>query len=190
MDGDADSDGRAAAIARAVFLDRDGVINRVVMRLGRPESPRTMSEFAFEPGVAAAVERLKAAGLRLFVVSNQPDLARGKLAPETVAAMTGAIMRALPIDAVRVCPHDDRDDCGCRKPRPGMLVELAREYGVVLGDSFMIGDSWKDMAAGRAAGCATIMLERDYNRGAAADYRRPTLADAAALIVSIMDGGR
>ena len=170
--------------ARTAIFDRDGVINRIVMRDGAPASPRNMEEFILEPEASAALARLKAAGFRMFVASNQPDLARSKTAPETIDAMTAAILAALPIEAVRVCPHDDGDGCECRKPRPGMLLSLARDFGFDLSGAFMIGDTWKDVNAGRAAGCATILLARDYNRGVDADFKTATLSEAVDLILA------
>jgi D-glycero-D-manno-heptose 1,7-bisphosphate phosphatase len=176
--------------ARTAIFDRDGIINRIVMRDGAPASPRNMEEFIIEPEASAALARLKTAGFRMFVASNQPDLARSKVAPETIDAMTAAILAALPIEAVRICPHDDGDGCACRKPRPGMLLGLARDFGFDLSGAFMIGDTWKDVHAGRAAGCATILLARDYNRGVAADFKTATLSEAVDLILAVGDARR
>jgi D-glycero-D-manno-heptose 1,7-bisphosphate phosphatase len=176
--------------ARTAIFDRDGVINRIVMRDGAPASPRNLEEFIIEPEAPAALGRLKAAGFRMFVASNQPDLARLKVAPETIDAMTAAILAALPIEAVRICPHDDGDGCDCRKPRPGMLLGLARDFDFDLSGAFMVGDAWKDVHAGQAAGCATILLERDYNRGVIADFKAATLSEAVDLILAVGDARR
>ena len=126
----------------------------------------------------------------MFVASNQPDLARLKVAPETIDAMTAAILAALPIEAVRICPHDDGDGCDCRKPRPGMLLGLARDFDFDLSGAFMIGDAWKDVHAGRAAGCKTILVARDYNRGVTADFKAATLSEAIDLILAVGDAPR
>ncbi len=176
--------------ARTAIFDRDGVINRIVMRDGAPASPRNMEEFIIDPEAPAALGRLKAAGFRIYVASNQPDLARSNVAPEIIDAMTAAILAALPIEAVRICPHDDGDGCDCRKPRPGMLLGLARDFGFDLHGAFMIGDTWKDVHAGRAAGCATILLERDYNRGVVADFKAAALSAAIDLILADEDSRR
>jgi D-glycero-D-manno-heptose 1,7-bisphosphate phosphatase len=172
---------------RAVFLDRDGVINSVVMRSGKPGSPRLLSEFQIEPGVRAPLERLRDAGFRLFVVTNQPDIARGFLNPQTLERMNQQVITELPIEAVVVCPHDDRDECGCRKPRPGLLDRLAANEQFELGRSFMVGDTWRDVRAARAAGCIAIILDRNYNREDNADYRVGNLAEAAQLIIEHMN---
>lgn len=168
---------------RTVFLDRDGVINKVVFRNGRPTAPRQPAEFEIDEGVEESLRRLHAAGFKLFVVTNQPDVARGLISAESLRVMTDKIMATLPLDAVRVCPHDDRDGCECRKPKPGMLVELAREHGLMLGESYLIGDSWKDTLAAGAAGCRSIILDRPYNREDAADCRVADLRKAVEIIL-------
>jgi D-sedoheptulose 7-phosphate isomerase len=175
-------------MSSGVFLDRDGVINRVVMRNGRPASPRTIEEFEFESGIKNAVSMLKEGGLPVIVVTNQPDIARGMMARSTLEDMTERIYTSLGIDAIRICPHDDADRCNCRKPKPGMLLEAAAICNVDCSRSFMIGDGWKDMEAGRAAGCVNILLDRPYNRKAACDHRVHGIEEAVQLIFDIYRG--
>ena len=105
--------------ARAVFLDRDGVLNRVVVRNGRPYPPASVDELEIMPGVAEALRDLKAAGFHLIVATNQPDVARGLVPPAVVEAIHERLRRTLPLDAIQVCYHTDADACLCRKPRPG-----------------------------------------------------------------------
>jgi D-glycero-D-manno-heptose 1,7-bisphosphate phosphatase len=174
-------------MARAVFLDRDGVINSVIMRDGKPGSPRSLSEFQIDPGARTPLQRLRNAGFRLFVITNQPDIARGLLSPQTLERMHQQVITQLPIEAVAVCPHDDRDACRCRKPRPGMLERLAASEHLDLVGSFVIGDSWRDVGAARAAGCTAIILARNYNRGDDADYRVGNLAEATQLILAAVE---
>jgi D-glycero-D-manno-heptose 1,7-bisphosphate phosphatase len=159
------------------------VINEPVLRNGRPSAPRRITEFEIGVGVCESLRRLRAAGFLLFVVSNQPDVARGLLPPESLLAMTEKIMTTLAPDAVKVCPHDDRDRCGCRKPGTKMLLDLACEYDVALIESYIIGDSWKDTLAGNAAGCRSIILDRLYNREASADFRVADLNEAVDVIL-------
>lgn len=147
---------------RAVFLDRDGVLNRALVRDGRPYPPRDVAEAELLPGALLACQALKAAGATLVMVTNQPDLGRGTTTPATVAAINSWLQEALSLDDVRVCPHEDADGCGCRKPLPGMLVDAAAELAVDLAGSVMVGDRWRDVDAGRAAGCATVFVNRDY----------------------------
>lgn len=173
--------------ARAVFLDRDGVINRAFVRDGKPHPPATEEELEILPGVAGALERLRDAGFRLIVVTNQPDLARGLQRRDVVDRMHARLRAQLPLDDIRTCPHDDRDGCECRKPRPGMLIEAAADAGIALDASFMVGDRWRDVEAGRRAGCRTIFVDRDYAErppeGADATVR--SLSEAADWILSV-----
>jgi len=174
------------AACPGVFLDRDGVINQVVFRQGQPASPRSMAEFEWTPGLPEAIQRLEQAALPIFVVTNQPDIARQRMDAEALAQMTAAIYQTLPIQDLRVCPHDNGDRCLCRKPHPGMLIELATQWNIDLGRSFMVGDSWKDMQAGKQAGCQTILIQRDYNQGTDADFAVPDLLSAADLILELI----
>jgi D-glycero-D-manno-heptose 1,7-bisphosphate phosphatase len=152
---------------RAVFLDRDGVLTRAIVRNGKPFAPSAEADLAVLPGVHDALTRLRGAGFYLVVVTNQPDVARGVLAPDVLERMHARLTRELPIDEVRVCMHDDRDDCACRKPRAGLLESAARDLGLSLSESFMVGDRWRDIEAGHRAGCTTIFIDHGY------DERRP-----------------
>lgn len=147
---------------RAVFLDRDGVINRAIVREGRPYPPARVDDLEVLPGVPAALRRLRDAGFRLVVVTNQPDVARGIQQRSVIDAMHARLSAALPLDEFRVCDHDDADGCGCRKPNAGLLEAAARDGGLCLSDSFMVGDRWRDVEAGRRAGCRTIFIDRGY----------------------------
>lgn len=151
-----------SGLRRAVFLDRDGVINRAAVRDGKPYPPATVAGVDVLPGVAPALARLKAAGYLLIVVTNQPDVARGTQSRETVEAIHARLASLLPIDEFRACYHDDKDACSCRKPKPGLILEAARDCGVDLGASTMVGDRWRDIEAGRRAGCATVFVDQGY----------------------------
>ncbi|MBI3610071.1 MAG: HAD family hydrolase [Nitrospirae bacterium] len=157
---------------RAVFLDRDGVINRAVVRDGKPYPPARVEELDVLPGVAVALERLKAAGYLLIVVTNQPDVARGTQSRTVVEAIHTRLASLLPIDEFRVCYHDDGDACVCRKPKPGLILDSARAHGVDLHASVMVGDRWRDVEAGEQAGCATVFLDHGYAE------RKPRKPDA------------
>jgi D-glycero-D-manno-heptose 1,7-bisphosphate phosphatase len=150
-------------LARAVFLDRDGVINLTVFRKGMHRAPQDMSEFAYIEGVQSTLAALKARGYLLLVCTNQPDVARGWQDRDQVLAFHEKIERELPVSRVYACFHDDDHDCLCRKPKPGMLVQGSEDFGVDLKQSWMIGDRWKDIEAGRAAGCRTIYLRHDHD---------------------------
>ena len=148
---------------RAVFLDRDGVVVRAIVSEGLPRSASNLEELEILPEAGEACSGLKEAGFALVVVTNQPEIARGTLDPETVARQNDVLREALPLDEVVVCPHDDADGCDCRKPKPGMLIDAAARLGVDLASSFMVGDRWKDIEAGRRAGCRVVFVDRGYD---------------------------
>lgn len=172
---------------RAVFLDRDGVINRSTVRDGKPYPPATVAEFEFLPGVDEAVSRLRQAGFVVIVVTNQPDVANGITPRATVDAMNSLVTEKLGVDQVKVCFHTDRDNCECRKPKPGMLLEAAREWNIDLERSFMVGDRWRDIDAGRAARCKTILVGEGYSadKKAAPDLFAASLLAASQIILSL-----
>ncbi len=172
-------------VKRAVFLDRDGVINRAVVRGGRPYPPDSLADLEILPGVPEALERLRAAGFVNVVVTNQPDVATGRQRRETVEAIHGYLVSVLAVDAVKVCYHIDADGCACRKPRPGMLLEAAQELGIDLAASFMVGDRWRDVGAGQAAGCQCYFIDCGYgeNRPAPPYVAVKSLVEAAGLIL-------
>jgi D-glycero-D-manno-heptose 1,7-bisphosphate phosphatase len=147
---------------RAVFLDRDGVINQAIVRDGKPYPPQSVGQLTIMPGAAAALQSLKQAGFLLIVVTNQPDIARGKQTLAAVEAIHQLLRQTLPLDDFFLCPHDDADRCECRKPRPGLLVQGADKHHIDLSRSFMVGDRWRDIEAGAAAGCATVWIDFGY----------------------------
>jgi D-glycero-D-manno-heptose 1,7-bisphosphate phosphatase len=151
-----------SAGVRAVFLDRDGVLNHTVVREGKPYPPSSASEMRIVETAAADLGRLKAAGYLLVVVTNQPDVGRGTQTREAVDAIHERLGRALPLDDFLVCPHDDKDGCDCRKPLPGLLLQAAQRHGIDLAASFLIGDRWRDIDAGHAAGCRSALLDFGY----------------------------
>jgi len=143
---------------RCVFLDRDGVINASVERDGRLVAPTSLADFHIFPDVNAAIRRLRHGGFLVIVVTNQPDVATGLVKQETVEAMHSILRDCLAVDDIRVCYHVDRDECTCRKPKPGMLLDAARCHDIDLANSYLVGDRWRDILAGDAAGCFTILV--------------------------------
>jgi D-glycero-D-manno-heptose 1,7-bisphosphate phosphatase len=174
-------------LRRAIFLDRDGVINRTLEQEGKPVPPAGLHDLEILPGVPEALARLKAAGYALVVVTNQPDIARGRTTRATVDAIHAHLRATLPLDEIRVCPHDDVDRCGCRKPQPGLLLEPPGYDAAV---SFIVGDRWVDIEAGKHAGCrATILVDYRYAEGVRSepDVRVGSLAEAADWILHLKD---
>jgi D-glycero-D-manno-heptose 1,7-bisphosphate phosphatase len=175
------------ALTAAVFLDRDGVLNEAIVRDGKPYPPASAAEVRIVPGAAEALARLKALGLPLIVVTNQPDVARGTQTAEAVEAIHNRLREALPIDDFLTCFHDDGDACGCRKPKPGLILDGAARHAADPARSFLIGDRWRDIDAGKAAGCRTVWIDHGYReRGpsAAPDARVTSLSEAVAWILT------
>jgi len=168
----------------AVFLDRDGVLNRPVLRHGRPHPPESVKDLAVYPDVVPSLRRLKIAEYALVVVTNQPDVARGLQRAEVVHQINRELCTRVEVTAVYVCFHDDADGCRCRKPAPGLLFDAAHELGLDLSRSFMIGDRWRDVEAGRRAGCRTVYIDRSYSERSPqnADLVTTSLADAVSWI--------
>jgi D-glycero-D-manno-heptose 1,7-bisphosphate phosphatase len=156
-------------LRRAVFLDRDGVLNRPVVRNGLPRPPFRVEEFELYEDVADGCARLKAANFLLVVITNQPDVGRAQLAREAVQAIHLRMQSTLPfLDRIEVCYHAGErygQRCDCRKPRPGMLLRAAAELKIDLGASYVIGDRWRDIDCARAAGCRAIFIQRGYQEG-------------------------
>ena len=167
---------------RAVFLDRDGVINEATVREGHPYPPANLVQFKLLPGVLETIESLRGAGFKIIIVTNQPDVATGVQSREVVESMHHKL-RALGLcDDIKVCYHTGADACGCRKPKPGMLIEAAREWQINLSSSFMVGDRWRDVTAGKAAGCFTYFIDYKYQE------QRPDCPDA--VVESLEEAGR
>jgi len=170
---------------RAVFLDRDGVINRAYVRDGRSYPPESLDEVEILPMVELALNNLKDAGYLLIVVTNQPDVATGKTSKLVVDQINRHLINCLPIDEFRTCYHVDSDGCECRKPLPGSLLHAALEHKIDLNKSFMIGDRWRDIEAGSAAGCKTFFINYGYQEKQPdfPDFIVNSLAEAADIIV-------
>ena len=173
---------------RIVFLDRDGVINRAIERDGKPYPSRTLADFEILPDVPEACAKLKAAGFLLVVATNQPDVGRGTLELSAVEKIHAWMMTQLPLDRVEVCYHPGNglSNCDCRKPKPGMLVRAAKDLHADLTKCWMVGDRWRDVDAGYAAGCTTIFINRGYVEELKhqPDFIAKNLLEAAGIILS------
>ncbi|MBS3905144.1 MAG: HAD family hydrolase [Simkania sp.] len=144
---------------KAFFLDRDGVINRAIVNNGKSYPPLTLEQFEILPGVPEALNLLHKAGFLLIVVTNQPDVARGHQKKEVVEAMHAMLLREFPLHAIEVC-YDENSPC--YKPMPGMLLHSAQKHNIDLSASYMVGDRWRDISAGKTAGCYTVFIDHYY----------------------------
>lgn len=179
------SEGDTPAERRAVFLDRDGVLIRAVVRDGRPYPPATLDDMEILPGVADTLLKLREAGYLNIVVTNQPDVFRGIQPRAVMDAMHDRLRDTLALDDIRACLCEEGPDCPCYKPAPGMLVDAARDWGVDLGKSAIVGDRWRDVGAGQAVGCETFFVDCGYQEKQPdrPDHIVADLSEAGAIIL-------
>ena len=182
--------GIGGQVRRGVFLDRDGVINRAIVRNGLPYPPRHLNDVEILPGVPEAVDRIRQAGFVVIVVTNQPDVARGTTTREMVDAINGAIRGRVLVDELMTCFHDDSENCDCRKPRPGQFFRARDHYGLDLASSFMVGDRWRDIKAAANAGCRSVFIDHGYAEpflSSEPNFTCRSLVEAAVWIIDPAD---
>lgn len=172
---------------RAIFLDRDGVINRSIVKQGKPYPPADLASLEILPGVKKALNDLADAGYLLIVVTNQPDVAKGITSKDTVQAIHEHLSCHLPIHAIYTCYHQDKDGCQCRKPMPGAILAATEKYNIRLQDSYMIGDRWRDVETGNRAGCKSIFIDYQYDekQPTTMDFRVRNLKEAVKIILNL-----
>ena len=177
-------------LRRAVFLDRDGVINDTVDRgenffvkgkQVRWTAPWRHDEFHLKNGVATALKELGRSSFLKILVTNQPDVIYENMSQLEYDKIM-ADVKKLPLDDIFVCAHGRDDGCECKKPKPGMLLEAAKKWGIDLQNSFIVGDSESDVKAGQAAGCKTILIDDSQNKDIAADIHVTNLSEAVEYI--------
>mgnify|MGYP006418440159 CR=1 FL=1 len=147
-----------------LFLDRDGIINEVIIRNNKVSSPRTFEEFKIRDEFKLFYDQIKSLNLNIFVVSNQPDIARSLMDKKVLEKIDKKLFKHFNFTEICYCTHDDKDHCPCRKPKPGLVLNLLHKYNLNKGDSFLIGDSHKDIFAGNNAGIKTVLLKTSYNK--------------------------
>ena len=172
---------------RAVFLDRDGVINRSIVRDGKPYAPTSWFEIEILPDVLDALVKLRRAGYLNVVITNQPDISTGLQTQSSVDLIHKNLKAELALDAFFICPHVNADRCECRKPMPGLLMQAAKQFDIDISQSYLVGDRWRDIEAGQKAGCAASFFV-DYGYHEPRPYEPYTavanLSAAAKLILS------
>ncbi|HLZ30431.1 MAG TPA: HAD-IIIA family hydrolase [Chloroflexota bacterium] len=171
-------------MTRGVFLDRDGVLVKEIVRGGRAYAPTRLEDFRLVPEAPAQVNRLRAAGLVCIVFTNQPEVSSGALSRDLLDTMHAQLRESVAVEDILVCPHGAADGCDCRKPLPGMLHTGAAKWSLNLTESFVVGDRWRDIDAGRAAGCFTLLLQRSYSASDNADVTCQHLTEAVDLILA------
>ncbi|OGZ42320.1 MAG: hypothetical protein A3C80_00605 [Candidatus Ryanbacteria bacterium RIFCSPHIGHO2_02_FULL_45_43] len=176
---------------KAVFLDRDGILNKLVMHEGKPRSPWTFSDFEILPDVREAVSTLKAHDFLCIVVTNQPDIHPGWLSLDELEKMHLHLLKELPLDHIYFCPHPGDSDCECSKPKPGMAHEAAKKFCIDFPRSFVVGDRWRDIDLGKNIGSRTILIPTEAThfdgRELAPDYMGTNLLHAVKTILTLED---
>ena len=172
---------------RAIFLDRDGVLNKTVIKEKKITSPLNLDELKIVPEAKETLETFKKYGYLLIMVTNQPDIAKNKNTKKNVEEINNFLKNLLNIDDIFVCYHDDKDFCNCRKPKSGMLIEASKKHNIDLSKSFIIGDRWKDVEAGKNVGCKTIFIDFKYKEKLKSmpNYTITNIADAKNIIKEI-----
>ena len=173
---------------KSVFLDRDGVINKVYIKDGLPRSPNSSNELKILPGVRESIIKLKKLNFICLMVTNQPNVSRKKIDKNSVIQMNNFLKNEIALDDIFVCYHDDSDNCNCRKPKPGLLLQAGKKWDVDFKKSFMIGDRWKDIQAGEKMGCKTIFLDYKYSekKPKKPDFVSDSLLNAAHIIEKLI----
>ena len=169
---------------RAIFLDRDGVINSSIVIAGKPYAPSNFDQLRILPGVDLALNLFRENDYLSIVVTNQPDVARGKATLDSVEEINQFLFKNLPLDEFYSCYHDDGDGCECRKPKAGLILLASKNHNISLRESYMVGDRWRDIEAGINAGCKTIFIDYDYDekRPIKPTYTVSSLLEAAHII--------
>lgn len=148
---------------KAIFLDRDGVINAAFVREGKPYPPSNLEELIILDGVRDSLHLSKKMGFLNIIITNQPDVGTGKQLQEDLDQIHEHIKKILTIDDIFVCIHVDFDQCSCRKPLPGMLVAAQEKWQIDFEKSFLVGDRWRDIGAAQAVGCKGFFIDYGYN---------------------------
>lgn len=172
---------------KAVFIERDAMLNEVKAGPKQPVSPLTLEEFRPVRAAEPLLRRLKLEGFILIATTNQPGLSRGSLSRRELDRMHELLRRTFPLDDILVCPHDEADHCPCRKPQPGLLTEAAFKWHLNLDGSFVISDRWQDAEAARASGCTSLLLQSPWNGKVHHDYVLRDLDQIVEKILRLKD---
>lgn len=174
----------ASPLRPCLFLDRDGVVNESVVREGKPFPPATPQEVKYLEGIHELCRDARSAGWLVIIATNQPDVGRGTMSQSTVEAIHARMRGDLELDDIEVCYDPGQGKPSqFRKPAPGMLLLAAEKHHIDLPASLMIGDRWRDVACGKAAGCRTIFIDYAYDEAMneSPDFTVRSLAEAAAV---------
>lgn len=175
---------------QGVFIERDGILNQVRVERQNQVSPLTLEEFRVNTETAPWLKKLRDAGLVVIATTNQPGLSRGYQSRRELDRMHEVLRRALPLDDLLLCPHDETDHCSCRKPKPGLLIEGGFNWHLGLDHSFVISDKWQDAEAARNAGCTSLLMESPWVGAVHRDFVLPDFGAIAEKILRLMNAHR
>jgi D-glycero-D-manno-heptose 1,7-bisphosphate phosphatase len=170
---------------RAIFIERDGILNELSTETKKPIPPRTLEEFRVKSEAGPALYELKAAGFILIATTNQPGLSCGYQSRRELDRIHDVLRRRLPLDDLMVCPHDESDYCPCRTPRPGLLIEAAFKWQVNLEYSFVVSNKWQDAEAARFVGCTSLLVNSPWVGKVHPDYLISGLKDVVGKILEL-----
>ena len=169
-------------VKSAVFIERDGILNLVRIENGHPVPPLRRSDFRLNLEAIQPIRQLRLAGFKLIVTTNQPWLSHGCLSRYELERMHEQLRQAFPIDDILVCPHEEMDECPCRKPLPGMFIEAAAMWHLDISRSFVLSDKWQDAEAARRIGCISVLVRSPWTGKGHHDFLAPNLAAAVGII--------
>jgi D-glycero-D-manno-heptose 1,7-bisphosphate phosphatase len=168
-----------------VFIERDGVLNQALVERSQQVSPLSPGQFQINPQAAGLVRQLKAAGFVVIATTNQPGLSRGYQSRRALDQMHAALLKAVPLDEIVLCPHDETDHCPCRKPAPGLLMEARYKWQLDLDRSFVISDKWPDADAAHAVGATSLLINSPWLGKAHHDLVLPDFKSAVAKLLQL-----
>jgi D-glycero-D-manno-heptose 1,7-bisphosphate phosphatase len=173
-----------------VFIERDGVLNKVRVERQHQVSPMILNEFQINLEVVPLLNKLKATGLLIIVTTNQPGISHGHLCRREMDRMHDQLRRMLPVDDILVCPHAEADRCPCRKPKAGLLTEAKFKWHMDLDRSFVISDKWQDAEAARQSGCTSMMIESPWIGSVHHDFLMPSFKAAVDKIIQLQEADK
>jgi D-glycero-D-manno-heptose 1,7-bisphosphate phosphatase len=171
-----------------IFFERDGILTVARVERQHQATPLSLEDFKIDPAALPALSKLKEAGFVLIATTNQPGISRGTLSRRDLDRMHDLLRRSFPLDDIMVCPHDETDQCPCRKPAPGLFTEAAFKWHLDLERSFVVSDKWQDARAARTVGCTSMIIHSPWMGPGHHDFVLPNLSAVPDKILQLRTG--